>query len=455
MKIVIVGAGEVGYHIASRLATEHKDVVVIDKSDVALQRVTNNLDVQTILGSGSNPDVLKMADIKNAELFLAVTDKDEVNLTACLMVDMLSGKTNKLIRLRDAGYDGYRHELRENPPYIDSIINPEIELVNTIVSLMDVPKSIEVKEFADGQLKFIGLQIDETSKLIGIKFENFPKTFKDDMPLIGAISRDDKIIVPDGNSYLKNGDIVYFICQKDKLDNILSMFNESREKVKRAIIIGAGQTGKRLAIQIAEKGIYTKIIEKNMERCKKLAEELQNNIIILNGDGSDSSLLMEENIKEFDIVITVTDKDETNILLSLLTKKLGVKNTIAKINNFNYFNLLAPLGITQTVSAKLSAIDSILQYIRKGDILSAITINKEQAEVFEIKIESSSFFAGKTIAKAGLPKGAIIIAVMNGDKTIVPQGKTILDVGNKAIILTINSAIPKLEKIINVKRRYF
>ncbi len=453
MRIVIAGAGEVGYHIASRLATEHKDVVVIDNNEAAIQKVSNNLDVQAILGSCSDPQILKEAQIKAADLFLAVTNKDEINITACLIVNMFSERTYKLARLRDEGFDSITQDLKLNSPYIDEIINPEEELVNTIVSLMHVPNSIEVKEFADSKLKFIGLKIDHSSNLLGIKFANFPEIFKKGTPLIGAISRNDEIIVPNGNSYLMSGDTVYFICKKEELNNILDVFNKDRKKIKRVVIIGAGETGKRLAAKVASQGIYTKIIEKNLTRCKKIAEKLDNNIIILNGDGSDSSLLIEENIKEYDAVITVTDKDETNILLSLLAKKIGVKNTIAKINNFNYFNILAPLGITQTVSAKLSAIDTILQYVRRGNILSAITISREQAEVFEIKIDSSSKLAGKTIAKASIPKDTIILAVIKNETTIVPDGTTVLDVGDKVVMLAASSSVSKLEKVIGVLKK--
>ena len=454
LKVIIVGAGEVGYHVASRLSLENKEVIVIDSNETSLSRVTNNLDVQAILGSGNSPNILKQAGIENAELLLATTDKDETNLSACLMAHILSPGIKKLARVRASDFDQYHQRLKDEVPYINAIINPEAELVNTITSLMEVPNSIEVKEFADGKLKFIGLNIDDSSELVGIKLINYPKIFKNkSVPLIGAIARNGEIIVPDGKSFLMSGDIAYFIYPSEQFQSILKYFNENAKTVRKAIVIGGGSTGKRIASKFSQNNIYTKIIEKDLKRCEKLAEDLDN-IIVLHGDGSDRALLMEENIQNYDLVVTLTGNDETNILLSLLSKKLGVVDTITKINNFNYFNLLPQIGIAQTVSAKLSAIDSILQYTRTSNVLSAITISQEQAEVFEVVINEKSKICGKQISNAKIPQNAIIISMLKNNEIIVPDGKTIFEAEDKIVILALKSAIAKLEKLLTVKKSF-
>ena len=226
MKIVIVGAGEVGFHIASHLAHENKDVVVVDKNADALRRVSENIDVQVIHGSGSSPVVLAEAGIKSAEILLAVTNKDETNLVACLMASMLSPSTKKLARIRNADYDDYHEHFQQHAPHIDTVINPEIEVVKTIDRLMQVPGAVDVGEFADGRIKFIGVYLEKTARLAGVQLSDLPSMLGDERPLIAAVVREDELIIPHGNDRLMAGDLVYFISEEDKLYAALSVFDK-------------------------------------------------------------------------------------------------------------------------------------------------------------------------------------------------------------------------------------
>jgi trk system potassium uptake protein TrkA len=389
LKVIIVGAGEVGFHIASHLALENKDVVVIDKNSEAIRRVSDSLDVQVVVGSGSSPVVLDEAGIQNAEIILAVTNSDETNLVACLVANILSPSTKKLARLRDADFDAYHANFSEHAPHIHTIINPEIEVVRTIYRMMSVPGAVDIGEFADGRIKFVGVNLEDESRLAGEKLSDLPGIIGKAVPLIAAVIREGELIIPTGNDRLETGDLIYFISEEDKLLDTLSLFNKYDQPVKRALIVGGGRIGFRLASLLEEKSIYCKIIEKNADRCAYLADRL-NKTIVLHGDGSDQGLLAEENIQDMDIVITLTKDEETNILASLLAKRMGARKSITRISKFSYFPLMDAIGIEQVVSPRLSAINTILQHIRKGKVLSAISIKGEQAELIEaVALETS------------------------------------------------------------------
>lgn len=454
MKVVIIGAGEVGFHIASRLARENKDVIVIDKDPEALKRISDSIDVQTIRGSGSNPTVLKDAGIKEAEILLAVTNKDETNLVACLMANIHSPTTKKVARIRNAGFDDYHDSFRENPPHIDTIINPEIEVVKTIERLLGVPGAVDVSDFADGRMKFIGIRLEETARLAGVRLSDIPDKIGEQRALIAAVLRDEELIIPRGKDRLQAGDLVYFIGKTDNLEETLAAFDQHPEPINRVLIIGGGRIGLRLATLLEKKAIHTKIVERNPERCARLAERM-NKAVVLCGDGSDQNLLMEENIQDIDAVVTLTDDEETNILVSLLAKRMGAAHAITKISKFSYFPLMPTVGIEQVVSPRLSAINSILQHIRRGKVISAFTLREERAEVLEAEALPTSDIVGKPIRKIGFPKGALVIGIIRGEEVIIPSGSSIIKPEDRIVIFARRQAVPKIEKILTVKLEFF
>jgi len=454
LKIVIVGAGEVGYHIASHLTRENKDVVVIDKDPNALRRVSDNLDVQVITGSGSSPLILKEAGIQNTEIMLAVTNSDEDNLVACLVADSISPATKKLARIRDAGFDDYHETFRENAPHIDTIINPEIEVVKTIEQLLRVPGAVDVGELADGRIKFVGVYLDQGARLAGVRLSDLPDRVGNTRPLIAALVREEELIIPRGNDYLMAGDLVYFISEAHKLLETLSIFDKRSEPLKRVLIVGGGRIGFRLASALEQESVHSKIIERNADRCSQLAETL-NKAVVLCGDGSDQSLLAEENIQDMDVIVTLTDDEETNILTSLMAMRMGARKSITKISKFSYFPLMKAIGIEQVVSTRLSSINTILQHIRRGKVLSAISIKGEQAEVLEAEALETAEIVGKPLKKIAFPKGAMLAGIIRQDEIIIPTGESIIQPGDRIIIVARKEAIPKIEKILAVKLEYF
>ncbi len=454
MKVVIVGAGEVGFHVASRLSHENKDVVVIDKDSDAIRRISDNIDVQVILGSGSSPVSLEDAGIKEAEILLAVTNSDETNLVACLVANIISPYTKKLARIRNADFDKYHAIFRDHAPHIDTLINPEIEVVKTIDRLMNMPGAVDVGKFANGRIKFIGINLDKEARLAGSRLHEIPAILGKPSPLIAAVIRDEELIIPSGDDRLMPGDLVYFISEEDKIMDTLAIFGKHAEPVNRVLIVGGGRIGSRLATLLDDKPVHTKIIEKNPDICAKLAEKL-NKVVVLHGDGSDQGLLKEENIQEMDFVITLTDDEEINILASLLAKRMGARKTITKISKFSYFSLMTMIGIEQVVSPRLSAINTILQHIRRGKVLSSISIKGEQAEFMEAVALETSEIVGKPLKNILFPKGALVTSIIRNDNIIIPSGDSIIEPDDRIIIFATRQAIPKIEKILTVKLEYF
>jgi trk system potassium uptake protein TrkA len=453
LKIIIVGAGQVGFHIASRLAYENKDVVVIDTNPEAISQVAEKIDVDVIVGSGSSPVILAEAGIKEAEILLAVTDSDETNLVACLMADTISPTTKKLARIRKRDYDEYHQIFQDAPPHIDAVINPEIEVVKTIERFMSVPGAVDVGEFADGRLKLIGIFMDKDARLAGIRLSGLSDQIGTRI-LVAAVVREGVTIIPRGDDRLYPGDLIYFISEESGLENILKAFNKHVKPIKRAMIVGGGRIGLRLAKLLESQSIYTKLIERSAERCSDIVEQM-NKVLVIHGDGSDQSLLNEENIADMDVVITLTDDEETNILVSLLAKKMGARKTITKLSKFGYFSLMSTIGLEQVVSPRLSAINTILQHIRRGKVLSARTMTDEQAEVLEAIALETSDIVGKSLKKTAIPKGALVIGIIRDNEIEIPSGDSIIKPNDRILIFAKREVISKIEKILTVKLEFF
>jgi len=431
VKVVIIGAGEVGYNVASRFSYENMEVVVVDVDARALRNVSDTIDVQVLAGSGASPQVLEEAGIQDADMLMAVTNSDEVNLVACLAASFIAPSIKKLARIRNADFDHYHDELREKPPYIDTIINPDIEVVKTIDRLMSVPDAVDVAEFAGGRIKLVGIRLDQNARLSGSRLVDFSSTTGKPVPLVAAIVRKEELIIPSGKTRLEAGDLVYFVSKEDNLAYALKEFDKQAEDIRRVMIVGGGRLGLRLARLLEEKDIHTKILEKNPERCEELAD-LLDRAVILNGDGADQTLLNEENIEEMDAVITLTNDDETNILV-----------------------LMMSIGIEQVVSPRQSAVNTILQHIRRGKVLSAISIRSEKAEVLEAVVPGNSRIAGKPLKKISFPRGALVVGIKRGEKVLIPSGESIIEAEDQIIIFATRDAVPKIEKILSIKLEFY
>ena len=454
MNFIIVGAGEVGYHLASRLSQEKMDVVVIEKDKEKVKRVIDTLDVQTIHGSGSSVEILKQAGVEDADMLIAVTNSDEVNMISCLVASAQSKVPMKIARIRNPEYAQDVGILGEKHLNIDLAINPELEMVRTISRLVEIPDATDVVEFAEGRVRITGIKVDPHSYVIGKKLQNLDKENEKHDIIIAAIFRDEKVIIPRGEDIIQENDLVYAVTEANKILTITNYFKEKERRAQRVMILGGGEIAIELAQRFEKRNIKTKIIEHNEQRCLEIAEKLEKTIV-LRGDGTDRELLEEENIKDVDVFITISESEQTNILVSLLAKRLGAKKVISLINNLSYTSLVSNIGVDVVISPHLSAISRILQFIRKGKVLSVASFHKENAEAIEIVALETSDLVNKPLRDIKFPRGAIIGAVARGKEIIIPTGDTLILPDDRVIIFTLTSAIPSVEKTLTVKLDYW
>jgi trk system potassium uptake protein TrkA len=454
LKIVIIGAGEVGFHIARRLSSENKDVVVIDNDVNALRRVAEHLDVQSIEGSGSSPAILEEAGIKAADILVAVTDSDETNLVACLFCNILSPATMKLARIRSEEYLSHEKALSEPPYAIDVIINPEAEAVKKIERLLKLPGAVDVGEFAEGRVRVIGVRLDAASPVSGTRLIDLRQETGSRNILVAAINRNEQLIIPSGKDKLLGGDLIYVVAEEKDAEHALEIFGKREASFKKVLIVGGGNLGFKLAKALERYPIHTKLIEKDAARCNMLAKTL-NKAVVLLGDGSDQEVLREENVQNMDLVATFTEDEETNILISLLTRQMGARKALTRINKFSYLPLVSAIGLEHIVSSRLAAVNTILQYIRRGRVLAAMALKDEAAEVLEAVALETSDIVGKPISEISFPKGALIVAIIREDEVIVPTGDSGILPQDRIIIFTARTAIPQVEKALMVKLEYF
>jgi trk system potassium uptake protein TrkA len=411
--------------------------------------------VQTIQGSGSSPEILEQAGIANADILLAVTDSDEINLICCFFANMLSTKVTKLARIRSSMYTNYKHLLTGDQVGITKIINPDEEVVNSVLRLMSVPGAVEINEFADGKIRLIGINLPDDSPVVGTRLLQLRETMGEDLRVvIAALVRNGELIIPSGLDRIKQGDVVYFACDIRDQEDILARLGVLADPVREVMIIGGGNIGYKIAKSLDNKFYHTRILESRQKRCEFLSERLDRPIVLM-GDATDQEILREENIRDMDMVIAVTGDEETNILTCLLAKSLGAKRTVTRVNNFAYMPLIEPIGIDYVVCPRLSAINSLLHYIRRGKIISTVSIKGEQAEALEAIAQEKSPIVGKAIKDLDLPRGCLVLCFQRKDQVIIPRGDTVIQPQDRLIIISTRLNIPKVEKALTTKVEFF
>jgi trk system potassium uptake protein TrkA len=451
VKIIIVGAGEVGYHFAEWLAQEQKEVVTIDIDPEALMRVGDHLDVQILQGSGSNPRVLEESGLKTADLILAVTDKDEVNLIACLFANVIAPEIQKVALIRNPDYINYREALTRDILNIGLVINPEMEVVNSILRIMSAPEVEEVNDFVGGRLKMLGKHLPPDSPLNGLKLMQLPDKIERNRMIIAALVRDEQLIIPKGKDTLRAGDFVYFVCRSQDIGEILRLFGKQTTSLKNILVVGGGNIGFPLAKELEARRFNVKLIEKDPQRCQTISGKL-NRTLVLQGFATDQKFLEQENIGHMDMVVAVTWDEEMNILSCLLAKQLGAKKTIARVNKVHYIPLVQAIGIDHIVSPRLSAINALFPYIRRGKVISSVSIRGKAAEVLEAEALAKSAIVCSPIKDLQFPKEALLLCVFRGDEVIIPSGDTIIEPGDRVLILSTGAVIPLVEQALMGKR---
>jgi len=454
MKVIVIGAGEVGYHIADILTREGIDTVVIDRNEERLREISETLDVQTFVGSGSSPEVLKNAGMAQADMVVAVTDSDEANMIACLLASTQSRIPIRIARIRNPELGGDFVLCSKDHLNIDLVINPEQEAVNEMIDLLEFPGAAEVFSFAGGRIRLLGFTIDGGAAVVGKRLADLRAMTPEVKVLVTSMVRGDRFIVPSGESVIEAGDYLFAVADAGRVRELLGFFGKDIRPPRRVIIIGGGNTGFMLAETIEKMGINVKLIEKRREKCDQLASRLEKTVV-LHGDGTSQELLKEENIRDTDFFIAVTNDEEANILGALLAKQLGAHKVISLIRRVDYIPLVGRVGIDGVINPRHAAVGRILHFIRKGKIISATPLRDEKAEAFEFIALETSEITDRPFKEIPFPQGTIVGAIVRGEEIIIPGGDSVIRPGDHCIIFSPRSAIAQLEKLLTVKLEYF
>lgn len=446
MNIVIVGAGEVGTHIASQLVSEQKDVVIIEKDPESAARASSMLDCLVITGEGSNVDVLKQAGAAKADIFIAATSIDEVNMISCFVAGSTFDTPVKIARVRNVDY--MRKGLLKNAAIgIDYLVNPEIEAAFDIVQTVLHGATSGIFAFQGTNAQLRDFLVKEDSVFNGVLVKDI-RSIIDQKFIIAGVLRQEQLYIPHGDFQILTGDHIYIAALGKSFNKILARAGMTVDKLKRIVLVGGGLIGKHVAGMLIEDGKDVRIIEKDYERCKELSA-LFPEATVINGNISDRDVFEEENIAYTDAIITTTQSEELNILAGVYAKGKGVKRAVALIDKLNYISLASNLGIDSCISAKMSSVDAILKFIRKGNIKNVYTIFEGQAEAIEFIVTKNKKIIGKKLMELKLPEGCLIITIKRNRKTIIPDGSFVIDEGDSIIAFVAHDVISELEALIN------
>ncbi len=460
MNIIICGAGRVGFTIAKQLSEQGHSITVIDPSSEDIQKIDDALDVKAIVGKGSYPSILEKANAQEADMIIAVTRNDEINMVICQIAFSIFKIPKKIARIRSQDYLNPKFVTvynKENLP-IDVIISPEIEIAKSIQRKLEAPGALDSVPFADNKIRLLEILINENCNLINIKLNDLTKKYPNLKANVTGVIREDKFFIPKKTDEIKINDKIYVIINSTQMSETLEAFGHTEKISKKILIVGGGNIGFNLAKSIEENldAARVKIIEKNKDRAEFLATEL-NNTIVINGDALDEEVLAEANLEEAETVLALTNDDEDNLMVSVLVEKFAKdekeiddKRTMALINKPNYSLLQNSLKIDDLIDPRMNTVSSILKHIHKGTIETAYTIMNGEYEVIEAEIIETSELINKELKNSNLPEEIRIGAVLREDKVIIPRSDFVFQKDDKVVFLAKKDSISVVENIFRI-----
>jgi len=458
MRVLICGAGQVGFNIAKYLSAEDVDITVVDRRPDLIRKLQDQLDVQAVVGHAGHPETLEQAGANTADMLIAVTPADEINMVACQVAHSLFNVPTKIARVRSQSYLSPMWSnlySRQNMP-IDVIISPEYEVAQSVSRLIEVPGALDVIPLCDDKVRLIGARATKDCPIIQTPLRQLSQLFPDLSIVILGIIRNGKAWVPHGDDVLEAGDEVYFTSDTEKVQRALAVFGyESQEASRRVVIFGGGNVGVALAkyLEDHDADFNCKLIERDAERAEYAAKSL-GNTVVLHGDVLDTDILEEAGIRTADTVVTITDNDETNILSALLAKRQGVKRAITLTNKQEYNQLTGNLGIDTSINPRDITVSTILQHVRKGRIHSVHALREGFGELIEADALETSELVGKSIRSASLPHGVLLGAIVRKGEVIIPRSNTTVQAGDRVVLFADKNSIKKVEKLFAVRLTY-
>ncbi|MFZ2620681.1 MAG: Trk system potassium transporter TrkA [Alphaproteobacteria bacterium] len=453
MKVVIAGCGEVGRAIASHMVQEGFNVVVIDESAEALAKLSETLDVQTVRGRGSRPSIQEEAGMADAELLIAVTADDEINLMTCQVAHALYQTPKKIARVRAPSYLKLIEQHLMNPQSmaVDMIISPEREVAAAIERTLQVPGAFDAYDFAGGAVQLVGVKVSERSRILGEKMSRWG-FLKVPFHAVSLV-RKDRMIVPEGSDRLEVGDELYMAVRPADLPAALDMLGKVEPPVRDALIVGGGNVGFNLCKSLEAQGINLRVLERDMERAEFLAKELTHTTV-LQGDALDSRLLGQENMQNMDVVLCVTSDDSANIIASVMARQAGVPSVLTLVHKNDFITLAEGVGLERIISPRQITVSRILQHIRRGAVADVHTLRDGLAEVLEFEVRGGTAVVGQTLAHVGLPQGAKVVALVRSNNTVVlphENEHAVIHPTNRVVVFAEYHSIGAVERLFGAR----
>ncbi|MCH7742264.1 MAG: Trk system potassium transporter TrkA [Proteobacteria bacterium] len=457
MKIIILGAGQVGGNLAQNLTKEASDITVVDIDGDRLRDLQDRVDIRTVRGMASHPDIMRQAGAEDADMLIAVTSSDEINMVACQVAHTIFHTPTKIARIRTTAYLTDGGIFRDDAMPVDYIVNPEKIVTQDITRLIDNPGALQVMDFANGQVQLVCVKAYYGGPLVDQELRYIRKHMPMVDTRVAAIFRKNRSIIPEGNTVIEAGDEVFFIAAAKDIQSVMSELRRTERPNKRIIIAGGGHIGQGLA-QAVEHKYGVRIIERNRQRCYELSESLQRTIVLA-GNASDRELLLEENIEETDVFCAVTNDDEANIMSSMLAKSLGARKVITLINNPAYVDLIEGHDIDIAISPQQATLGSILTHIRRGDVVKVHALRRGAAEAIEAIAhgdETSSKVIGRSLGDIELPSGTNIGAIVRGDDVVIAHDDIVVKPDDHLILFLVDkSKVREVEKLFQAPLSFF
>jgi trk system potassium uptake protein TrkA len=458
MKVIICGAGQVGWQIARHLASEKNDVTIVDSDQDLVTRATDTLDVKGVSGFASYPNVLSEAGAEDADMIIAATHSDEVNMVTCQVAHSIFNIPRKIARLRSQSYldaiysDLYR---RDHLP-IDVVISPELEVAEAALKRLSFPNAFESEYFLNDQAQLLGLHIEDNCPVVNTPLRQLTDLFSTLRVIVVGVRRQGILFAPSAGDQLFCSDEVYLMCHSNDAIRTMDVFGKSQGEQNRVILIGGGNVGLRIAkaLEGSENRIRAKIIESDRYRAELAAGSLERTIV-LHGDGLDSELLEEANVSKTDAILSVTDDDKTNMLAAVRAKSKGCKKAIALINDPTMSALMDPLGIDAYINPRSTTVSSILRHIRHGKVQNVYSIGDAEAEIIEAQVMSTSPIAGSRIGDIDFPEGVIVGGILKDNEVEKPDSSTKIEEGDIVALFVLSKDIPEVERLLQVTIDYF
>ena len=458
MKVIICGAGQVGWQIARHLAGERNDVTVVDKNADLVRRATETLDVQGVAGFASYPDILDRAGARDADMIIAATHSDEVNMVTCQVAHSIFGITRKIARLRAQSYTDaiYSDLYRRDHLPIDVVISPEREVAEAALQRLAAPSTFDTESFMNGRVQLLGVALDEDCPVLNTPLRQLTDLFSTLRAIVVGIRREARLFAPEPGDQLFAGDQIYVCAHVEDVNRTLDIFGKDTKKQERIVIIGGGNVGLAVARALEKRTdrIRAKIIERDRASAEEAADALERTIV-LNGDGMDIEILNEANIDRADAVLAVTDDDKTNILAAVRAKQAGCAMAISLVNDPTLVPLMGALDIDAYINPRATTVSSILRHIRHGRVRAIYSIGDAEAEVIEAQVLSTSLIAGRLVRDIEFPEGVLLGALMKGDKVVKPTGDTKVEENDVIALFAMAGDVPEVERLLQVSIDFF